>query len=79
MITACCVRALPRGMSRVGMHGLLTLHEGMPISTTRHQFTRSVRRCRIVKDRIRLRKEGVRDVVVALCCALHIFRVRRAP
>ena len=27
----------------------------------------SVKRCRIVKDRIRLWKEGVRDVVMELC------------
>jgi hypothetical protein len=31
----------------------------------------SVKRCRIVKDRIRLWKEGIRDVVMELCCALH--------
>jgi len=39
----------------------------------------SVKRCRIVKDRIRLWKEGVRDVVMELCCALHNFRVRLNP
>ena len=39
----------------------------------------SVKRCRIVKDRIRLWKEGVRDVVMELCCALHNFRVRLIP
>jgi hypothetical protein len=37
---------------------------------------RSVKRCRIVEDRIRLWKEGVRDVVMEICCALHNFRVR---
>jgi hypothetical protein len=31
----------------------------------------SVKRCRIVKDRIRLWKENVRDLVMELCCALH--------
>ena len=36
----------------------------------------SVKRCRIVKDRIRLWKQGVRDLVMELCCALHNFRVR---
>jgi hypothetical protein len=40
---------------------------------------RSVKRCRIVKDRIRLWKDGVRDVVMARCCALHTFRVRLTP
>src|SRR4029434_10635240 len=39
----------------------------------------SVKRCRIVKDRIRLWKEGVRDLVMEVCCALHNFRVRLTP
>ena len=38
-----------------------------------------VKRCRIVQDRIRLWKEGVRDIVMELCCALHNFRVRLTP
>jgi len=38
----------------------------------------SVKRCRIVKDRIRLWKAGVRDLVMELCCAMHNFRVRLA-
>ena len=38
-----------------------------------------VQRCRIVKDRIRLWKAGVRDLVMALCGALHNFRVRLTP
>ena len=39
----------------------------------------SVKRCRMVKDRIRLWKAGVRDLVMELCCALHNFRVRLSP
>jgi hypothetical protein len=39
----------------------------------------SVKRCRMVKDRIRLWKAGVRDLVMELCCALHNFRVRLHP
>src|SRR3989442_256764 len=39
----------------------------------------SVKRCRIVKDRIRLWKEGVRDLLMEICCALHNFRVRLTP
>jgi hypothetical protein len=31
----------------------------------------SVKRCRIVKDRIRLWKGGIRDLIMDLCCALH--------
>jgi hypothetical protein len=39
----------------------------------------SVKRCRMVKDRMRLWKQGVRDLVMELCCALHHFRVRLHP
>ena len=39
----------------------------------------SVKRCRIVKDRMRLWKQGVRDLVMEVCCALHNFRVRLMP
>jgi hypothetical protein len=39
----------------------------------------SVKRCRIVKDRLRLWKKGIRDQVMELCCALHNFRVRMSP
>ncbi len=40
---------------------------------------RSVKRCRVAKDRLRLWKDGVRDLVMELCCALHNFRVRLTP
>ena len=33
----------------------------------------------LLKDRIRLWKEGIRDHVMELCCALHNFRVRLTP
>ena len=39
----------------------------------------SVKRCGIVKDRVRLWKQGIRDVVMELCGALHNFRVRITP
>ena len=39
----------------------------------------SVKRCRIVHDTSRLRKAGVRDQVMEVCCALHNFRVRLTP
>ena len=39
----------------------------------------SVKRCRIVKDRIRLWQQSVRDLVLELWCALHNFRVRLTP
>jgi DDE superfamily endonuclease len=38
-----------------------------------------VKRCRIVHDTNRLRKVGVRDLVMEVCCALHNFRVRLTP
>jgi hypothetical protein len=39
----------------------------------------SVKRCRIVHDTNRLRKAGVRDRIIEVCCALHNFRVRLIP
>ena len=39
----------------------------------------SVKRCHIVHDTCRLRKAGVHDVVMEICCALHNFRVRLIP
>ena len=39
----------------------------------------SVKRCRIVKDTLRLLKAGMRDLVMELCCALHNFRLRLTP
>jgi DDE superfamily endonuclease len=38
-----------------------------------------VKRCRIVHDICRLRKAGVRDLVMEVCGALHNFRVRLTP
>jgi hypothetical protein len=38
-----------------------------------------VKRCRLVKDRSRLWKAGVRDLVMELCGALHNFRGRLTP
>jgi len=40
---------------------------------------RRVKRCRIVNDRIRLWKAGIRALVMAIRCALHHFRVRHYP
>jgi hypothetical protein len=39
----------------------------------------SVKRCRIAHDTSRLRKAGVRDLVMEICRALHNFRVRLIP
>lgn len=36
----------------------------------------SIKRCRIVKDTIRLWKDTARDMVMAVCCGLHNFRLR---
>jgi DDE superfamily endonuclease len=36
----------------------------------------SVKRCRILKETIRMWKIGIRDIVMEIGCALHNFRVR---
>jgi hypothetical protein len=38
-----------------------------------------VKRCRIVHDTSRLRKAGVRDLMMEVCCALPNVRVRLIP
>jgi hypothetical protein len=38
-----------------------------------------VKRCRIVHDTCRLRKAGIRDLLMEVCSALHHFRVRLTP
>lgn len=39
----------------------------------------SVKRCRIVKDVIRLLKKGIRDLVMEICCSLHNLRIHLSP
>src|SRR5712691_13348944 len=63
----------------------LTLEQQLANQALHHRRLRiehvnsSVKRCRMVKDRIRLWKAGVRDLVMDICCALHNFRVRLTP
>lgn len=38
-----------------------------------------VQRMRIAKDKIRNRKQGFRDSIMAICCALHNFRLKFRP
>jgi hypothetical protein len=39
----------------------------------------SVKRCRIVKDKLRLSREHIRDQVMETCCGLHNFRLQYRP
>ncbi len=43
------------------------------------QGNRSVKRCRILKEVCRLLRQGVRDLIMEICCALHNFRLRLDP
>jgi hypothetical protein len=38
-----------------------------------------VKRCRMLKETIRMWKAGIRDLVMEIGCALHNFRVRLSP
>jgi hypothetical protein len=38
-----------------------------------------VKRFRIVKDKIRLLKDRIRDTVMETCCGLHNFRLQYRP
>jgi hypothetical protein len=39
----------------------------------------SVKRYRMVKDKIRLLKDGIRDTIMETCCGLHNFRLQYRP
>jgi hypothetical protein len=39
----------------------------------------SIKRCRIIKDTIRLWKDTARDMVMEICCGLHNLRLRLNP
>jgi DDE superfamily endonuclease len=38
-----------------------------------------VKRLRIVKDKIRLLRDGIRDTIMETCCGLHNFRLQYRP
>lgn len=38
-----------------------------------------VKRYRIVKDKIRLLQDGIRDTIMETCCGLHNFRLQYRP
>jgi hypothetical protein len=38
-----------------------------------------VKRYRMVKDKIRLLKDGIRDIMMETCCGLHNFRLQYRP
>jgi hypothetical protein len=38
-----------------------------------------VKRWRMVKDKIRLLKDGIRDTIMETCCGLHNFRLQYRP
>ena len=67
----------PRGqeLTREQQRANQALHQRRRIE----QVNSSVKRCRLVKDRLRLGKQGIRALVMELCCALHNFRVRLTP
>ena len=68
----------PRGQELTGEQQLANQALNQRRLRIEHVNSR-VKRCRVVKDRIRLWKAGVRDLVMELCCALHNFRVRVSP
>jgi hypothetical protein len=71
---------------RIGAHGIERVHStssrlnsnGTDLSASFGDVERAWY-VSIVKDRIRLWKEGVRDLVMELCCALHNGRDPTVP
>ena len=56
-----------------------TANRGIARRRVRIEHVSSVKRYRIVHDTSRLRKVGVRDLVMEVCGALHNFRLRLTP
>ena len=59
--------------------GELTLEQDLATQALHQRRLRIEHVTSSVKDRIRLWKQGVRDLVMELCCALHNVRVRLNP
>ena len=84
-----CPPSSPRGLQAevrwTGMHRTLCVtfpgaHQALHQRRLRIEHVHSsVKRCRIVQDQIRLWKQGVRDLLMELCCARHNFRGRLTP
>jgi len=77
-VTTCTPHRKPRG-------GLLTAEqkaENRLLAACRvriEHVNSSVKRCRILKESMRLRRAGARDQVMEIGCSLHNFRVRLSP
>jgi hypothetical protein len=77
-VTICQPQKKPRG-------GELTPREqanNRCISSVRIRIEHAiggVKRDRIVKDKIRLLKDGIRDTIMETCCGLHNFRLQYRP
>jgi hypothetical protein len=77
-IESCMPTKKPRGQELTGEQKLA--NQALYQRRLRIEYVHSsVKHCRIVKDRLCLWKEGIRDLVMELCCALHNFRVRLTP
>jgi hypothetical protein len=77
---ACSTRGRPRSQGTPADGATKRFNRAVPRRRipSEHVIS-SVKRCRIFKDTIRLRKDGVRDLVMEVCCALHNFRRRLTP
>lgn len=77
-VTAHTPHKKPRGGTLTDAHKAVNRHLARRRIRIEH-VNSSVKRCRIVKDTLRLVKNGVRDMVIEICSALHNFRVRLSP
>ena len=68
----------PRGQARTRTPTLANQPRHRRRRRIAHVHSR-VQRCPLVKDRIRVWKEGVRVLVRELCCPLHHWQARLTP
>ena len=72
----------PKKKPRGGELTLLEKAANRRISSIRIRIEHAiggVKRYRIVKDEIRLLKDGLRDAIMETCCGLHNFRLQYRP
>ena len=77
-VTICQPKKKPRGGELTPLEKA-TNHRISSIRIRIEHAIGGVKRYRIVKDKIRLLKDGIRDTVMETCCGLHNFRLQYRP
>jgi hypothetical protein len=81
-VVACVTIQQPTKKPRGGELTLEQKEENRRIASEKMRIEHTicgVKRCRILKDKIRYWKDSIRDMVMEIACGLHNFRLRYRP